>query len=205
LNGKRILLVSLAVVLVLSSALNAECRSTDTFDKFHELDVGGMNPPTIEWMYSDEASVEVGVHWDGVYTGQTEEVWASTNWVNDSDGVDTVIYQYKWWDETQWMNRTPTIIQSNATHGQFHYTFIQSVWWNWEENRPIIEGGGGFRFRIFANDSLGNWRTTIATFYTGGYMAVNPPPEFYLFPSVIGAIVLTAIIGALAVYVRRRG
>ena len=162
------------IVLVLSRVPNAECNGTKNIGEVHILDVGGVDPPTIQWSTPLNATEGVTLFWDGVYTGQTENVWPSTNCVNDSDGIDTVIFQYMCQTDIEWMNRTPILLQGNNTHGQYNYQFIQLVLWNNETNYAYVEGGA-FKFRIFANDSLGNWRTTPANHYIGGYPFIITP------------------------------
>jgi hypothetical protein len=193
-NGKLHLLLVLPIVLFLSSSTTALASVNQLPDEIHSLDQGGENPPSIEWHHAG-----VTYHWDGVYYGQTEEVWPSTNWVNDSDGIDTVLYQYKWESSAEvWINRTPILLESNSTHGFYSYNFTQRVWWDWERNVPVIESTW-FAFRIFANDTLGNWRTTPAMGYSGGYMVINPPPEFYIIQGlpilmIIGAVLVVSLV-----------
>ena len=167
-RGIRYILLGLMIALTLSGTPIAGCNRIEISSAIHTLDLDGVNPPTIEWSAPLNATEGVTLFWDGVYTGQTENVWPSTNWVNDSDGIDTVIFQYMCQTDIEWMNRTPTLLQGNYTHGQYNYQFIQLVLWNNETNYAYVEGGA-FKFRIFANDTLGNWRTTPANHYIGGY------------------------------------
>jgi hypothetical protein len=105
------------IVLVFSGVPNAECNGTNNIGEIHILDVGGVNPPTIGWMFAENATDATGMTWDGGYTGQTEMTWSYTNWVNDSNGIDTVFYQYKFGND-EWVNRTPTLLEGNSTRGR---------------------------------------------------------------------------------------
>jgi len=174
LRETRIILFGLMITLMLSGTPIAECNQIRISGGIHTLDLGGVDPPTIQWSTPLNATEGVTLFWDDVYTGQTEKVWPSTNWVNDSDGIDTVIFQYMCQTDIEWMNRTPTLLQGNYTHGQYNYQFIQLVLWNNETNYAYVEGGP-FKFRIFANDTLGNWRTTPANYYIGGYPFIITP------------------------------
>ncbi|MHA2323672.1 MAG: hypothetical protein ACXACG_18760 [Candidatus Thorarchaeota archaeon] len=165
--------------------------------------------PTIDW-YGQQINESVHIAWDGAYNGQTEEVFAHRIWVNDSDGVDTVIFRYRWVAETEWTNKTGVLIEGNETTGFYNENFTYDVWWNWETGRPETEGNGGnFAFKLFANDTLGNWVETSPRHYSGGYIVVNPPIEYFLFSTVqgwslIGFTVGTPLIIALLVILRRR-
>jgi hypothetical protein len=44
------------------------------------IGVSANEGPTIEW-YDTTGTVVLA--WDGAYTGQTEEVWSDTRWVNE--------------------------------------------------------------------------------------------------------------------------
>ncbi len=167
------------------------------FDRIYTLDQGGVDPPIVEW-YGIPMNATTGwtMMWDGIYTGQTEEVWEFQNWVNDSDGVDEVIYQFKGWNDDGWINRTSTLIEGDSTYGRYEGNYTYRVWWDWETNRVKSEGGF-FWFRIFANDSLGNWIATPPVAYSGGYMLVHPPPQFYII--IFAPFIITASCIALSI------
>ena len=101
---------------------------------------------------------------------------------NDSDSIDTVFYQYAYGTNGEWMNRTPAMVAGDSTNGQYSYTFTQQISWDWEASRPEVEGGLYVKFRIFANDSLGNWRTTLATFKSGNWLIVQTPTTPFSIP-----------------------
>jgi hypothetical protein len=162
-------------VLLLVRFPTVDCNQKYIPGKIQALEVGGVDPPTIEWMFAENATQATGMLWDGMYTGQTEMTWSYSSWVNDSDGVDTVFFQYRYSTDGEWMNKTPSLVEGDPTNGEYSYSFVQEIWWNWDTSRPEVEGGLYVEFRIFANDTLGNWRTTLATFKSGGWMQIVPP------------------------------
>jgi len=205
LRGNRYLLFGLMIVLVFTGIPNVECNDNMNTVEIHPLDVGGAHPPSIGWMFSENATVATGVHIDSVYVGETERTWPYTSQIFDSDGVDTVFFQYRHNRNNEWMNRTPSLISGDSTDGQYSYTFVQKVWYDWESHRAEAEGGGFTEFRIFANDSLGNWRTTMPTFHDISMLTLNLPWHIavvYMSP----LIAVFGIIGILsvAVLIRRR-
>lgn len=160
--------------------------------------------PTIEW-YEVPENWTLVFNWDGEYRGQTEEVWTHEHCVNDSDGVHTVIFRYRWFGESEWMNQTATRIEGNETTGFYQSDFTYAVWWNYTTGRPETEGSGGnYYYKVWANDTLGNWNEVKEIGYNGGYLFVNPPPdvEFWrtvqkLLPAmaiVIGSVVLSVVV-----------
>ncbi|MHA1575722.1 MAG: hypothetical protein ACTSU3_00030, partial [Candidatus Thorarchaeota archaeon] len=148
--------------------------------------------PTIDWPYSNYSVV---IAWDGAYNSQTEEVWGSSYWVNDSDGVDCVLYRYRWTSQTEWINRTTTLMEGNDTTGRYYGNFTYDVWWNWDSGSVETEGdGGNFQFKIFANDTLGNWNETIPVQYNGGYILVYHPADYVLFTSLVNIAIIGIVI-----------
>ena len=162
--------------------------------------------PTIDWYVQPNETLFLA--WDGAYTGQTEEFWNHTVWINDTNGVDTVIFRNRWVSETKSTNKTPTQIDGNDTVGLYNSNFTYAVWWNYTLNRPQTEGNGGnFNFQIFANDTLGNWSESGILIYTGGYMFVSPPPEVIFFSNLIltlGAAAVIIVIITIVIVIRRR-
>jgi hypothetical protein len=201
LRWNRRFLLGLMIVLVLSGIPLVECNHNEILGEIQTLDVGGVNPPTIEWMFSENATVGTGVLWDGGYTGQTEMTWPYSSWVNDSDGVDTVFFQYRHSTSSEWMNRTPSMVAGDSTNGEYSYTFTQQIWWDWDTNSPQVEGGLYVEFRIFANDSLGNWRTTLATFKSGYWMYISTPLIPFSIPLEILWVLGTVAIAIIAVWI----
>ena len=162
------------------------------------------NPPIIQWPHSPvNATYTPVIAWDGAYTGQTQEVWSWTYWVNDTDGVDTVLFRFRWGYEDEWFNRSTVRVEGNSTNGRYNGNLTWGVEWNWEEGRPEwIDGGGSFGFKIFANDTLGNWIETSVIQYTGGYMIINPPPIYYI--SIIGPLLIIPAIAIIIFVVWKR-
>ncbi len=162
--------------------------------------------PTIDWTYGPDGE-NVTLCWDGMYDGQTEEVWPHWVWVNDTDGVDTVLFMYRWMGESNWRNVTGVLKEGNATRGYYNGNFSYRVWWNYTAARPQCEGSGGnFHFKVFANDTLGHWSGTPILTYTGGYMIVKPPTPFFLTPAgltIVAAVVVGSVIITL-VTIRKR-
>ena len=198
------ILLCMTVLLLFSGVLNAECKEVEISNNIQTLDIGGVDSPIIEWSISLNATVGIVTMIDAVYTGQTETTYASANWVNDSDGIDTVFYQYAWGYDGDWMNRTPTLLEGNSTHGRYSYTFTQSIWWDYQTSRPQFEGGSSVvSFRIFANDTLGNWRTTPANAYSYGFMQVYPPNDS-LPALILGVALVFGVASIVIVAVRRR-
>lgn len=151
------------------------------------------NPPTIEW-YPRPANVTDPniIFWDGIYTGQTQETWTWTVCVNDSDGVDTVFFRFQYTDSDEWFNKSTIRIEGDGIQGKYEVTLTWGVTWNSEWERPMwVNGSGTFWFKVWANDTLGNWNETEPVLYTGGYLIIhtpttpsspiNPPYELYIF------------------------
>lgn len=203
-RGNRYILIGLMIVLVLSGVPDAECNDNNNIGEVHNLDVGGVDPPTIGWMFAENATLATGVKWDGGYTGQTEMTWSYTNWVNDSNGIDTVFYQYKF-GNSEWENRTPTLLEGNSTRGLYSYTMTQSIWWDWDLNSVQVEGGLDVSFRIFANDSLGNWRTTLPTSKSGGWLGIITPPFSNATLYIVAFSAAIVVLIVVVIHRRRRG
>lgn len=163
--------------------------------------------PTIDWQYGDDGQ-NASLCWDGVYDGQTEEVWSNWVWINDTDGVDSVLFMYMWIGQSNWMNVTGALKEGNSTKGYYNGNFSYRVWWNYTESRPEWEGSGGnFYFKVFANDTLGHWSDTPILTYMGGYLIVKPPTPFFLTPvglTIIAAVAVASVIIVLAVIRKRK-
>ncbi|MHA1906772.1 MAG: hypothetical protein ACW98Y_05735 [Candidatus Thorarchaeota archaeon] len=164
--------------------------------------------PTIDWYGPDNSTEEAIIAWDGIYNGQTEENWPQRAWVNDTDGVDTVVFMMRDHGETEWLNFTPTLVEGNDTLGRYQYNYTYPVWWNYTRNYPETGGfGGSFEIKIFANDTLGNWSETGILGYTGGYMEIVPPSDVVLMSTLLPILAgVGVIIVAIAIYLvfRRR-
>ena len=150
------------------------------------------NSPTIEW-YPRPANVTEPniIFWDGIYTGQTQETWIWTVCVNDSDGIDTVFFRFQYTDSDEWFNKSTIRIEGDVIQGKYEVTLTWGVTWNSEWESPMwVNGSGTFWFKVWANDTLGNWNETEPVLYTGGYLiihtpttpssSINPPYELYI-------------------------
>ena len=168
----------------------------------------GSEGPVIGWIGAQGNETMV-IAWDGVYTGQSQEVWRHLIQVNDTDGVDTVIFMYRWISESEWTNKTGVLIEGNETVGWYVANFTYAVWWDYDTGRVMTEGNGGnFHFKIFANDTLGNWNMTGILTYMGGYMLVNPPPDAFIRSplglGIIGTSVAVVVVVLVVVFRRHR-
>ena len=168
------------VILLLFSIIPETQRGTNLF-LFNSKSLKSQSsstPPTIEW-YPRPANVTGPnvIFWDGVYTGQTEETWTWTVNVNDSDGVDTVLFRFRYTNSEEWFNKSTERIEGNETHGEYEVTLTWGVTWNSEWNSPMwVNGSGNFWFKVWANDTLGNWNETKEpVLWTGGYLIIYSP------------------------------
>ncbi|NHJ14353.1 MAG: hypothetical protein EAX95_11790 [Candidatus Thorarchaeota archaeon] len=204
-GGLRLPLI-LALFLLLIAMKDVSAIGFPQQQGIHMLAQGGETPPTVDWFGIPMNWTDAGtICWDGVYNGQTEQVWTFEHWVNDSDGVDTVIFQFKKWGEEIWLDRPGILIDGNMSRGFYKGNFTYNVWWDWETNWVRSEVGS-FCYRLFANDTLGNWVTTPPLCYTGGYMLVYPPPQYYLIanaPLLLTGASVIAIIIVVVVVLRR--
>ncbi|MGY5854312.1 MAG: hypothetical protein RTU92_12145 [Candidatus Thorarchaeota archaeon] len=196
-RGKSGNLIALSLVLI--SLLSIQTSSIFNNDLELNLKISQETDgaPIIEWFAELNATNSPGIAYDGAYTGQTEEVWRFTHWVNDSDGVDTVLFRFWRSLEDGWFNTTPLRIQGDEHNGRYQGNLTWAVSWDWANARPI-PAGGGFFFKIYANDSLGNWVETGYFECSGGYMIVNPPLHYYLFSSW-GLALLGLAFGCVAI------
>jgi hypothetical protein len=136
------------------------------------------DPPTIEWFGLPENSTDtMELIIDGIYSGQTKETFDYAIWINDTDGVDVVIFRFQIYG--QWENQTPTLIEGNETRGLYAGGYTCSIQWDWLRARPE-PSGVGFRFKVFANDTLGNWRETTTYHVSLGYFVIIPPFPYVL-------------------------
>jgi len=109
---------------------------------------------------------------DGAYTGQSQEVFEWSGWVNDSSGVDSVVYRFKWDNDENWLNRTAVLVEGDEFRGRYEGNLTWPA-----------PGGGKFQFKIFANDTLGYWNETIPMTVHYGYLYWDPiyTPQFWFF------------------------
>jgi hypothetical protein len=181
-NGLAILLILIMIfsnnlILMGSNSLIqlSQCKNMHMI-----LSQSDTNPPTIGWPYPFNATYIPAICWDGAYTGQTQEVWTWTYWVNDTDGVDTVLFRFRWYyyddNDDDWFNRSTVRVAGNINNGRYNGNLTWGVVWNWQRGSPeCVNGCGTFLFKVWANDTYGNWNETPPVHYMGGYLFVNPP------------------------------
>ena len=142
--------------------------------------------PTIDWNWEPDAWISV----DGIYRGQTEEKLEFGTYINDSDGVNTVILRVKWPDNENWINHSTRRIDGNETLG--HYT--GNITW------VPVHGLVTFHMKMFANDTLGNWSETSplgVEFVYVAYIPGNTPASYLQWLLVLlpfAAVVIAVVI-----------
>jgi hypothetical protein len=184
------------VVVLLGITSSITGNPSERFDT--QFTVSEFQGPTIDWLGSS-TNESLVIAWDGVYNGQTEEVHRIQARVNDSDGVDSVIFRFMSVAESEWSNVTGVMTEGDALNGSYHANYTYAVWWDYVASRPMTEGSGGnFRVKIFANDTLGNWIETGNLTYSGGYFLVHPPIDSFI-RSPLGLGVTGTTIAAIVV------
>ena len=147
--------------------------------------------PTISWYPEPIPILAI----DGKYTGQKQEIYESRFWVNDSDGVDIVIFRFKWSNDEEWLNRTAVLIEGDEFLGRYKGNLTWSA-----------PGGGIFQFKIFANDTFGYWNETSPMTITFGYMYWDPiyTPHFWILFVILPIVSLIVIAGVWKLRQKRR-
>ena len=162
------------LILVGVSATSID-NSKENSVGIHSILSDSSSAPIIDWFGPEENSTELAtIMWDGVYTGQTQEVWSFDVWVHDVDDVDCVLFRFLCGSNSEWENKTTKRIEGNSTSGLYAGNLTYSVEWNWDYGSPAPEYNA-FSFKVFANDSLGNWAETTTITYIGGYLVVFSP------------------------------
>lgn len=128
--------------------------------------------PSIDWYQDPNVTLSI----DGAYTGQSQEIYERWVWVNDSLGVDSVIFRFKWSYDEVWQNRTTVLVEGNATLGRYRGNLTWPA-----------PGGGVFQFKVFANNTSGYWNeTSPLTVYFGYlYFPFYYIPQFWLIVACI--------------------
>lgn len=123
--------------------------------------------PSISWYPDPNVTLAI----DGAYTGQSQEIYVRRVWVNDSLGVDSVIFRFKWSYDEEWRNRTTVLVEGNETIGRYKGNLTWPA-----------PGGGRFQFKVFANNTSGYWyETSPMTVYFGYlYFPIYYIPQFWL-------------------------
>lgn len=98
--------------------------------------------------------------------------------VNDSDGVDVVIFRFHRLEDDSWTNITGSRVGGNNTDGEYSAMISWTIPW---PQGGVVQ----HNLQVFANDSLGNWAETDEVFHHSyGYS-----PSFSVLV-VIGILVL---------------
>ena len=140
--------------------------------------------PNISWPSEQFATL----YMDGAYTGQTRETFDWEVWVNDSLGVDTVIFRFKWSNSEEWLNRTAFLVEGSNFSGKYEGNLTWPA-----------PGGGTFQFKVFADNTLGYWNETSPMTVHFGYMYWDPIyiPFFWIVFVIIPVVSLVALVGVL--------
>ncbi len=85
--------------------------------------------------------------------------------MNDSLGVDSVIFRFRWSDEIEWLNRTAVLVEGDEILGKYRGNLT------WAAPKQ-----GAFELKIFANNTLGYWNETSPMLFTFGYLFWNTSP-----------------------------
>ena len=102
--------------------------------------------PKIQWNWKQGDWMAI----DGIYRGQTEERFEFGTYIQDPDGVSTVLLRVKWPDSGDWINCSTV-----RTDGKEETTYYSgNITWT-----PVMDLIT-FHIKIFANDTLGNWSET---------------------------------------------
>ncbi len=147
--------------------------------------------PTIAWFPEPVPNLSI----DGAYTGQTQEIFERRVWVNDSHGVDSVIFRFKWDYDEEWRNRSTVLVEGNETLGRYRGNLTWPA-----------PGGGVFQFKIFANNTLGYWNETSPMTVRFGYMYWNPllTSQFWILFVILPIVSLICIVGLWKLGRKRR-
>lgn len=192
-------LVCVMVLLSCTYSATSLANPVEPSALVHHVPSDSSSAPIIDWFGPPENSTEgMTICWDGLYNGQTEEVWDFEVWVNDTDGVDSVIFRFLCGSSSEWENKTTTLIEGNSTSGLYAGNLTYPVEWNWEKEYPVVPYSV-FSFKVFANDSLGNWAETTTRTYMGGYVVVYPPSTSTTLGIPYGWLFLGAIGGAFGI------
>lgn len=147
--------------------------------------------PSISW----PPDPNITMCFDGYYNGQKQEIFDYWVWANDSLGVDSVIFRFKWSYDDEWRNTTTVIVEGDEFHGRYR------GYLTWP-----APGGGRFEFKVFANNTLGYWNETSPMTVYFGYLYWNPiyTPHFWILFVILPIGSLIVIVGVWKLR-RKRG
>ena len=160
------------------------------------------DPPTIDWIGPPANSTNTeGPLVEGAYWGQTEQIFDIYAWVNDTDGVNSVIFRFLHQDN--WENYTPTLAEGDEIRGRYTFTLVCNVAWDWETMRPV-PGAVGYQVKVFANDSQGNGiETGVYSYSYGFYISMGPLP-YILLATPLGWLIMGVSVFAIVAIIRRK-
>ena len=183
-RGIIIVFLYLTLISFLISYGSAIAINTPSFDSSETSPIIDWPPEPIPTLYMD-----------GAYTGQSQETFEWWIWVNDSLGVDSVIFRFKWSDDEEWLNRTTVLVEGDEFLGRY----IGNLTWP-------APGGGTFQLKIFANNTLGYWNETSPMTVHFGYMYWDPiyTPYFWVLFVILPIVSLVGIVGVWKLRQRRR-
>jgi hypothetical protein len=167
------LMFALTSVLLLHGS-----ATTINTSSFHISESG----PNIDWPPEPVATLFI----DGAYTGQTQEIFEWWVWVNDSLGVDSVIFRFKWSHDDDWLNRTTLLVEGDEFLGRYKGNLTWPA-----------PGGGSFQLKIFANNTLGYWNETSPMTVFFGYMYWDPiyTSHFWILFVILPMVTLISLVG----------
>jgi hypothetical protein len=178
---------SIPIILILLSFTTCSFQiEKPALNQTHELTYSSSDGPTIEWDPYWNATIAM----DGMYEygGQTTEFFDCSVWVNDSDGVDTVLFRFSWVGTDYWINRTTVRMEGNETRGKY---FGNLTW-------PAPKTGT-FHLKFFANDTLGNWSESPNMTVEFSYIYAYSPEYIFAQELAFGAAVILCISSLLVI------
>ncbi|MBY8997833.1 MAG: hypothetical protein KGD60_08870 [Candidatus Thorarchaeota archaeon] len=185
-NTRGIIIVFLYLTLTsfLISCESTMATNTLSFDPSE-------TSPSISWPPEPYFTLVI----DGAYTGQSQEIYERRVGVNDSLGVDSVIFRFKWSNDEEWLNRTAVLIEGDEFIGRYKGNLTWPA-----------PGGGIFQLKVFANNTLGYWNETSPITIHFGYMYWDPiyTPHFWILFVILPIASLIGIAGVWKLRQKRR-
>ncbi|MHA3963063.1 MAG: hypothetical protein AM325_005940 [Candidatus Thorarchaeota archaeon SMTZ1-45] len=177
----------LVIVLRVSNIHDGQACSERIYDSLYDscTTLSSDSPvvgPNISWFPDPNVTMAI----DGYYNGQNQEIFDYWVWVNDSLGVDSVIFRFKWSNDEKWLNRTTGLIEGDEFHGRYKGNLTWPA-----------PGGGNFQFKVFANNTLGYWNETSPMSVWFGYLYWNPiyTPHFWILFVILPLVSLIGLVG----------
>ena len=178
-----ILVLVASITIIYDFRLHSECACVTQYDSRTTLSSGSSGiGPNISWA----PDPNVTMFFDGYYNGQKQEVFDYWVWVNDSLGVNSVIFRFKWSYDDDWRNRTTILVEGDEFHGRYRGNLTWPA-----------PGGGRFEFKVFANNTSGYWNETSPMTVYFGYLYWNPiyTPHFWILFVFLPLAVVVSLVG----------